>query len=143
MYASQCGSPVPIAGHAADLPFPTAKACRKLMDLAVEQKECKHAATLAIALHSAQPEDAQRGLETAFNIAQQSEPMSEEMQSLSGQSLLPNAVTSRVRHVFNNSTQTDNLDTELAQGLGGRMQLMLWLCHQVSSSSSRHSKIAE
>ena len=135
MYASLCGSPVPIAGHAADLPFPTAKACRKLMDLAVEQKECKHAATLAFALH-ALPEDAQRGLKTAFNIAQQSEPVSEEMQSLSGQSLLPDAVTSRVRHVFNNGTKTDNLVTEVAQGLGGRIQLMLWLCHQVSFGCS-------
>ena len=82
MYDSLIDSSSPIAGFPAEIPFPTVSACEELLLLAIEQRKWKHAATLAVALHSVCPQEAWYGLEEAFDIARQEQPVSEEMQSL-------------------------------------------------------------
>lgn len=93
----------------------------------------KHAAILAVALHSALPAEAQAGLVAAFVVARESEPASKEIQSLQGRFKLPNGVINQLSTLYHSTSQIDGDHiTELSQEVGGGIHLMMWMQHQVA-----------
>ena len=98
----------------------------------LEQSMWKHAATFAVTVHDALPVEAQAGLVAAFVAARQSEPLNMELQSLQGQFKMSHLVMNQLSTLYESTSKVDDRITELSQGLGGGVHLMMWMKHQVA-----------
>ena len=118
---------------------PTPTACRKLLSMALAQHKWQAAATLALAVQSALPQQAQAGLNAAFDAVRQPQQARAVTQPDIGNSSI---VGNNTRHNLDaSSSSSSSRGTQQEQGQGDAVQLAGWLQRQVCAMFSPHPQM--
>ena len=111
---------------------PTPAACNKLLSMALAQHSWQAAASLALAVQCALPQQAQAGLTAAFQGARHSQQASAAVQPKAGHgSIMGNAA----QHELDTSSSSSS-EAQQGQGQEDAVQLAGWLQRQVCAMLS-------